>query len=134
MAQIATDLAAQGKSLQDLLDEVWERHGFHATEQISIRLTDLSKVGVILSKLRTNPPTSIAGRHVLSIDDLAQPTDALPPTDGIRLWLEGGVRIIIRPSGTEAKMKCYVEAIESNATIAQEVLNQLRAPLKEILS
>ena len=134
LAQIATDLAAQGKSLQDLLDEVWERHGFHATEQISIRLTDLSKVGVILSKLRTNPPTSIAGRHVLSIDDLAQPTDALPPTDGIRLWLEGGVRIIIRPSGTEAKMKCYVEAIESNATIAQEVLNQLRAPLKEILS
>ena len=134
LAQIATDLAAEGKTLQDLLDEVWERHGFHATEQISIRLTDLSKVGVILGRLRFNPPASIAGRAVVSIDDLARPKDGLPPTDGIRLWLEGAVRIIIRPSGTEAKMKCYVEAIEKDSPTAQNVLDQLRAPLKELLS
>ncbi|MSV39841.1 MAG: phospho-sugar mutase, partial [Actinobacteria bacterium] len=134
LAQIATDLAAEGKTLQDLLDEVWERHGFHATEQISIRLTDLSKVGVILGRLRSNPPASIAGRAVVSIDDLARPKDGLPPTDGIRLWLEGAVRIIIRPSGTEAKMKCYVEAIEKDSSTAQNVLDQLRAPLKELLS
>ena len=134
LAQIATDLAAEGKTLQDLLDEVWERHGFHATEQISIRLTDLSKVGVILGRLRSNPPAAIAGRDVVSIDDLAQPKDALPATDGIRLWLAGNVRIIIRPSGTEAKMKCYVEAIEKDLPTAQNVLDQLRAPLKELLS
>ena len=134
LAQIATDLAAEGKTLLDLLDEIWSRHGFHATEQISIRLTDLSKVAVILGGLRNNPPQEIAGRAVTSIDDLALPTDGLPPTDGLRIWLAGGVRIIIRPSGTEAKMKCYIEVIEGDSKAAQEVLDQLRPPLKELLS
>jgi phosphomannomutase len=134
LAQIATDLAADGKTLLDLLDEIWARHGFHATEQISIRLSDLSKVGVILGGLRNNPPQSIAGRAVTSIDDLAAPTDGLPPTDGLRIWLDGRVRIIIRPSGTEAKMKCYIEVIEKDSKTAQVVLDQLRPPLKELLS
>jgi phosphomannomutase len=134
LAQIATDLAADGKTLLDLLDEIWARHGFHATEQISIRLSDLSKVDVILSRLRSNPPQHIAGRAVTSIVDLAAPTDGLPPTDGLRIWLDGGVRIIIRPSGTEAKMKCYIEVIEKDSKTAQVVLDQLRPPLKELLS
>jgi len=134
LAQIATDLAAEGKTVLDLLDEVWALHGFHATEQISIRLSDLSKVGVILGGLRNSPPQQIAGRAVTSIDDLAAPTDGLPPTDGLRIWLDGGVRIIIRPSGTEAKMKCYIEAIEKDSKTAQVVLDQLRPPLKELLS
>ena len=134
LAQIATDLASDGKTLLDLLDEIWERHGFHATEQISIRLSDLSKVDQILGGLRRNPPHNIAGRAVTSIDDLATPTDGLPPTDGLRIWLDGGVRIIIRPSGTEAKMKCYIEVIEKDSKTAQVVLDQLRPPLKELLS
>jgi len=134
LAQIATDLAADGKTLLDLLDEIWTRYGFHATEQISIRLNDLSKVAVILGGLRSTPPQNIAGRAVTSIDDLASPTDGLPPTDGLRIWLDGGVRIIIRPSGTEAKMKCYIEVIEKDSKTAQVVLDQLRPPLKELLS
>ena len=134
LAQIATDLAADGKTLLDLLDEIWARHGFHATEQISIRLSDLSKVGVILGGLRSNPPQNIAGRTVTSIDDLAAPTDGLPPTDGLRIWLDGGVRIIIRPSGTEAKMKCYIEVIEKDSKTAQLVFDQMRPPLNELLS
>jgi phosphomannomutase len=134
LAQIATDLAADGKTVLDLLNEIWTRHGFHATEQISIRLSDLSKVDVILGGLRRNPPLDIAGRTVTSIDDLAAPADGLPPTDGLRIWLDGGVRIIIRPSGTEAKMKCYIEVIERDAKTAQVVLDQLRPPLKELLS
>ena len=134
LAQIATDLAADGKTILDLLNEIWDRHGFHATEQISIRLTDLSKVGIILGGLRTNPPEEIAGRLVTSIDDLSAPTDGLPPTDGLRIWLDGGIRIIIRPSGTEAKMKCYIEVIEKDSKSAQVVLDQLRPPLKELLS
>ena len=134
LAQIATDLAADGKTLLDLLDEIWARHGFHATEQISVRLSDLSKVDVILGALRKNPPHTIAGRAVTSIDDLAAPTDGLPPTDGLRIWLAGGIRIIVRPSGTEAKMKCYIEVIEKDSKTAQVVLDQLRPSLKELLS
>ena len=133
LAQIATDLAAVGKDLNDLLDEVWLRHGFHATEQISIRVADMGAITILLAGLRSNPPQEIAGRSVESIDDLAAPTDGLPPTDGLRLWLSGGVRIIIRPSGTEAKLKCYIEVITPDQQSAEKELNSLRAPLKTFL-
>jgi phosphomannomutase len=133
LAQIATDLAAVGKDLNDLLDEVWQRHGFHATEQISIRVADMGAITKLLAGMRSNPPQEIAGRSVESIDDLAAPTDGLPPTDGLRLWLSGGVRIIIRPSGTEAKLKCYIEVITPDQQSAERELNSLRAPLKAFL-
>ena len=134
LAQIATDLAAVGKDLNDLLDEVWKRHGFHATEQISIRVADMRAITVLLANFRSNPPQEIAGRAVERIDDLAAPTDGLPPTDGLRLWLSGGVRIIIRPSGTEAKLKCYIEVITPDQQSAEKELDSLRAPLKALLS
>jgi phosphomannomutase len=134
LAQIATDLAVQGKDLNDLLDEVWARHGFHGTEQISIRVADMGAITTLLSGLRTNPPREIAGRAVESIDDLAAPTDGLPPTDGLRIWLTGGVRIIIRPSGTEAKLKCYIEVITPDSSAAMRELDALREPLKKFLS
>jgi phosphomannomutase len=133
LAQIATDLAAEGKDLNDLLDEVWQRHGFHATEQISIRVADMRAITDLLAHLRSNPPHEIAGRRVESIDDLAAPTDGLPPTDGLRIWLSGGVRIIIRPSGTEAKLKCYIEVITPDQQSAEIELQSLRAPLKTFL-
>jgi phosphomannomutase len=134
LAQIATDLNADGKNLLDLLNEVWALHGFHGTEQISIRVSDMSRITELLAGLRKNPPAHIAGRSVSSIDDLAAPTNGLPPTDGLRIWLDGGIRIIIRPSGTEAKMKCYIEVITKDAQSANELLDQLRQPLKDFLS
>jgi phosphomannomutase len=133
LAQIATELAAVGKDLNDLLDEVWARHGFHATEQISIRVADVRVIATLLAGLRSNPPQEIAGRKVESIDDLAAPTDGLPPTDGLRIWLSGGVRIIIRPSGTEAKLKCYIEVIAAEKDLAMKEISALRAPLTALL-
>ncbi len=134
LAQIASDLSKEGKSLQDLLDEVWNRDGFHATEQISIRFTDLRKMDLILAELRANPPREISGIDVESIDDLAKPSNDLPPTEGIRMWLTGGIRIIIRPSGTEPKMKCYIEVIAPNEKVGQSQLEMLRGPLRKLLS
>ena len=133
LAQIATTLAEDGRDLNDLLDEVWARHGFHGTEQISIRVSDMKAITLLLAGLRNNPPQIIAGRTVESIDDLAAPRDGLPPTDGLRIWLSGGVRIIIRPSGTEAKLKCYVEVITADSDGAEKVLADLRGPLREFL-
>jgi phosphomannomutase len=134
IAQIAMDLKRDGLTISDLLDEVWARHGFHGTEQISIRVSDMSAITRLLAGLRQNPPTEIAGRAVESIDDLAAPTNALPPTDGLRIWLAGGIRVIVRPSGTEAKMKCYIEVITSTSEESQKLLDQIRQPLKELLS
>ncbi|MEK6648823.1 MAG: phospho-sugar mutase [Actinomycetota bacterium] len=135
LAQIASDLKAEGKTILDFLDEIWLRHGFHGTEQISLRVNDLSQIATLLKSLRSDPPTEIAGREVISIDDLMQSKDGLPPTDGIRIWLVGEIRIIIRPSGTEAKVKCYIEVIShAGASAAQEVLDQLRGPLTAFLT
>ncbi len=134
LAQIATELKSQGLTLLDLLNEVWSRHGFHGTEQISIRVSDVSQITQVLTRLRNNPPTEIAGRAVLSIDDLTKPQDGLPPTDGLRLWIDGGIRMIVRPSGTEAKMKCYIEVITKDADTSNDLLNQLRQPIMELLS
>ena len=134
LAHIASELKAQGLTLLDLLDQVWARHGFHGTEQISIRVADMSRITQLLAGIRKNPPTDIAGRAVLSIDDLAEPKDGLPPTDGLRLWIDGGIRMIVRPSGTEAKMKCYLEVISKDAESSQILLDQLRQPVKEFLS
>lgn len=134
LAQIATDLKRDGLTLLDLLDEVWARHGFHGTEQISIRVADMGAITKLLSTLRKNPPAQIAGIDVEKIDDLNAPTDGLPPTDGLRIWLAGGIRIIIRPSGTEAKMKCYIEVITKNSNEASGLLDQLRDPLKQFLT
>ena len=134
LTQIATELKTQGKSLLDLLDEVWARHGFHGTDQISIRVSDMGQIAKLLNMLRKSPPEFVAGLKVSSIDDLAAPTNGLPPTDGLRIWLDGGIRIIVRPSGTEAKLKCYVEVITKDAASAKLKLEELRTPLKKLLS
>ena len=133
LTQIAMDLKRDGLTLANLLDEVWDRHGFHGTEQISIRVADMSAITRLLAGLRQNPPAEIAGRKVDSIDDLAAPKDGLPPTDGLRIWLSGGIRIIVRPSGTEAKMKCYIEVITKTSEESTALLNELREPLKKFL-
>ena len=134
LAQIAMDLKRDGLSLADLLDEVWARHGFHGTEQISIRVSDMGAITRLLATLRSNPPQEIAGRAVEAIDDLAAPTDGLPPTDGLRIWLAGGIRAIIRPSGTEAKMKCYLEVITKSAEESAALINELREPMRRFLT
>ena len=134
LAQVATDLKREGLTLSDLLNEVWARHGFHGTEQISIRVNDMGVITKLLAGLRKNPPAEIAGRAVETIDDLAAPKDGLPPTDGLRIWLAGGIRIIVRPSGTEAKMKCYIEVVTKTAEDSAALLDQLREPLKKFLA
>ena len=134
LAQIATDLKSEGKTLNDLLDEIWRTYGFHATEQISIRVNDLAVISTIMNSLRTEPMSEIAGFKVLSMDDLAKPAHSLPPTDGLRFTLEQNIRIIIRPSGTEPKIKCYIEIVNSEKSIALSLLEQLRPSLRELLS
>ncbi len=134
LAQVATDLTNQGQTVTDLLNEVWTRHGFHGTEQISIRVSDMGSIARLLTTLRQNPPREIAGRAVKSPDDLAAPKDGLPPTDGLRIWLDGDIRVIVRPSGTEAKMKCYIEVITATSAESQKLIDQIRGPLKEFLS
>jgi phosphomannomutase len=68
-------------------------------------------ITAIMARLRADPPRELGGCPVESFDDLAHGADGLPPTDGLRFRLTGGSRVVIRPSGTEPKLKCYLEVV-----------------------
>jgi len=112
VAELAATLKAQGRTLLDLLDDVARDHGLHATDQLSARFDDLGHITAAMTRLRDHPPASLGGRAVLSAEDLAEGEGGLPPTDGLRYHLEGNGRVIVRPSGTEPKVKCYIEVVE----------------------
>ncbi|MEO6473004.1 MAG: phospho-sugar mutase, partial [Aeromicrobium sp.] len=109
--ELAAELKAEGSTLVDRLNDIAREHGLYATGQLSVRVDDLSIISNAMQVLRTSPPTSLGGLAVESVDDLTHGFNGLPPTDGIYLSLQGGARIICRPSGTEPKLKCYLEVI-----------------------
>lgn len=111
IVELAALLKAEGRSLLDRLDEIAVQHGLHATDQLSVRVVDLADIARAMERLRSAPPAALGGLPVLSIDDLGKGTATLPPTDGLRYGLEGGARVIVRPSGTEPKLKCYLEVV-----------------------
>ncbi len=112
IAELAATLKAQGRTLQDVLDDLAVEHGVHATDSFSVRVADLSLIGTVMTRLREQSPTEVAGLAVARTDDLSVGSEALPPTDGLRYLLEDDSRIIVRPSGTEPKLKVYLEVIE----------------------
>ncbi|MER6114879.1 phospho-sugar mutase [Streptomyces sp. NPDC001743] len=110
VAELASVLKERGRTLLDLLDDLAVDHGLHATDQLSVRVEDLSVIADAMRRLREQPPTALAGLAVTSAEDLSNGTGLLPPTDGLRYHLEGA-RVIVRPSGTEPKLKCYLEVV-----------------------
>ncbi len=111
VAELAAEQRARGRTLLDVLDDVERRYGVHATDQLSVRVEDRSLITAAMDRLRSAPPSALGGRAVVAVDDLAQGVDGLPPTDGLRLQLEGGARVVVRPSGTEPKLKAYLEVV-----------------------
>jgi phosphomannomutase len=109
--EMAAALKAEGRTLLDRLDDLYREHGLHATSQLSVRVDDLSIITTAMQRLRSTPPTALGGIDVASVDDLMSGYHGLPPTDGIRLGMGENARIICRPSGTEPKIKCYVEVV-----------------------
>ena len=112
VAELAAILKAEERTLLDVLDDLHRQLGVHDTDAFSIRVDDLADIDVVMVRLRQTPPTEIAGSAVTSAEDLAEGAGGLPPTDGLRYLLDDASRIIVRPSGTEPKLKVYLEAIE----------------------
>lgn len=120
-AQLTADLKSQGKTIWDQLEALYRQHGMYLNAQRSIALDPKSPpVG---DKLRANPPTMIAGSKVEVTEDLKTQTKRfadgteqhidLPASDVLIYHLSCGARVIVRPSGTEPKLKCYYEVIEA---------------------
>lgn len=107
--ELATQARAAGSSLGGMLSDLASQFGHFASAQVSMRVDDLSVIGRIMARLRAEHPTDIAGIHVSRVDDLLGGTATLPPGDVVRLWLDDGSRLIVRPSGTEPKLKVYID-------------------------
>lgn len=138
--ELAAALKAEGRTLLDRLSELYREHGFHHTGQLSIRVDDLAMIDAAMQRLRIVPPTSLGGLPVTSVDDLAAGYRGLPSTDGVRFGLGSDARIICRPSGTEPKLKCYIEttvevttSIESARSAGTDLLDQIRSDLGRYL-
>jgi phosphomannomutase len=131
VTELASRLKEEGRTLLDLLDDLAVEHGLHATDQLSVRVRDLSLIAGAMRRLREQPPAALAGLPVTRAEDLTRGTDTLPPTDGLRYTLDGA-RVIVRPSGTEPKLKCYLEVVIPVSDRAG--LTAARAKAAEVLS
>ena len=138
--ELVAALNAESRTVFDVLDELALRHGVHATRQVSVRLPTPELIASAVDGLRADPPRDLGGVPVEAIIDLAHGADGLPPTDGILLRLPGA-RVIVRPSGTEPKVKCYLEVVRpvdgAGLAIAREeadaTLDRLAAAVRERL-
>jgi phosphomannomutase len=133
VADIASALANQGYTLGDQLDKLMQRYGYFATGQISIRVTDLTVIANLMNKLRTNPPAQIAGVDAV-FEDMNKGSGSLPATDALRFKLQDGRTVIVRPSGTEPKLKCYLQAVSDNEAQSQKLLAELEAAMRQVLN
>ena len=102
-AEVTALAAADGVTLQDRLDAIAERYGRHVMAELSIRM-EPALAAAQVETLRASPPAEIAGRRVVEVA-------TFPEANLLRLVLDGGVRVQIRPSGTEPKVKLYGEAV-----------------------
>ena len=137
---LAAGLKAERRTVADRLDDIASIYGVYETDQLSVRVDDLTLIDAAMVRLRTQPPTTLLGQPAQVID-LAAGTDELPPTDGVLLAGER-VTVVVRPSGTEPKLKCYLEArvpltesvdLAADRRRARDMLAELRREMSSSL-
>ena len=139
MLSIVSELKAEGKTLSDHLDEFSMTFGHFASDQISLRVSDLSEIPRLMTSLRSSQPAFVGGTAVSSVDDLLEGHADFPPSDVLRFWLEDGSRIMVRPSGTEPKLKVYIDVVSREGDLthrrndATQRLSALALGMKELL-
>jgi phosphomannomutase len=103
---------AKHRTVLDHLDDIYRRVGMFVTEQVSITkpgAEGIAEIKKVMDRVRAQPPADIAGHKVDKVEDLIKGEGGLPPSDVLVFRLEGGRRVIMRPSGTEPKLKSYYE-------------------------
>lgn len=130
------ELKAAGRSFADHELEFAERFGAYASSQISLRVDDLSDIPRIMATLRSVPPETVGGERVIAIDDFLFGVAGFPPGDILRIRFESGARVVVRPSGTEPKLKVYIDASSTEGTgeeriaAAQAIVDELDAGMR----
>lgn len=141
VAELVSELKADGRTLADAIDDLARHDGVYLSSQVSARFDDVSQIPDLMKRLLASPPSTLAGSAVTATDDMNDGFQGLPPTNGLHLAAESGARVIIRPSGTEPKVKAYLEVIEpvegdavrAARTSANEAMAALRADVEKLL-
>ena len=137
---LVSELKSQGKTVVDHLADFAAKFGAFASGQISLRVDDLSRIGAMMAQLRAHLPERIGTLEVDRIDDFIDGFGEFPPGDILRIHLVNGARVIVRPSGTEPKLKVYLDAssTDGDATARQSaaaaVIAELDAGMRELLA
>ena len=133
------ELAAEGRTVWDLLDEASERFGHFASGQVTLRLPSMAEAAERSARVRRDPPAEFAGIRVARSSDLLTPGLAEVPADVLRFDLEDGSRVMIRPSGTEPKLKVYLDTFSDAGTVAdrrraaEDALGRIEAAVRAYL-
>lgn len=139
LLSLVNELKSNGSTLRDHLEEFSMTFGHFASEQISLRVSDLSEIPRLMTNLRSSQPDFVGGSAVLTFDDLLEGNSDFPPSDVLRFWLEDGSRIMVRPSGTEPKLKIYIDVVSREGDLAHRTsdaakrLSTLAEGMKELL-
>ncbi|EAR24200.1 phosphomannomutase [marine actinobacterium PHSC20C1] len=137
---LAAELKAEGKTVLDRLDEFTARFGAFASRQVSMRFDKISEIGEMMARLRSTAPSEVGGYRVAVFTDFENGVDGFAPNDILRMDFEDGARIIVRPSGTEPKLKFYVDASSTTGegaerqAAAEAVATRLETGMKELLA
>ena len=139
VVEMISYIKQNNNSVTGILNEIYQEFGVHITKQLSFRFASVSEAIKITQKLISDSPTKIGEFNVEKVEDMNNGIDGLPPTSGIRLMTKNG-RIIVRPSGTEPKLKCYLEVItkpgnpQTNQAIAIQELDSLAKSVHQLLT
>lgn len=117
---IASELHERGSSLDEELLALAGEFGAFESGQVSVRVTDLARIPATMAALRAAPPAELAGAAVLAADDLSLPEHGAIG-DILRFTLDDGSRVMVRPSGTEPKVKVYIDATSTEGSPSQRV-------------
>lgn len=131
--ELAGAAAEEGRTLGDMLDEFATRFGYFGSDQLSIRFTNLAQIPALMARLRETPPALLGSREIVKIEDLSVATAERPGTNALRWELSDGARIMIRPSGTEPKVKFYLDVRGEDETVLESLV-EIRADLTELVS
>jgi phosphomannomutase len=134
LLSLASDLAAAGSSIAGQLDAFAAEFGAFASGQVATRVDDLSRIGEIMASLRSTPPTSLGGLEVLTVTDYVDGVEGFPPSDILRYDLTGDARVIVRPSGTEPKVKVYIDTVAETPAEAQRLVDALASSVRPLVS
>jgi phosphomannomutase len=134
LLSLADELAASGSTIADHLEAFAAEFGAFASGQVATRVDDLSRIGEIMASLRSTPPSTLGGLDVRTVTDYADGVAGFPPSDILRYDLSGDARVIVRPSGTEPKVKVYIDTVADTPAEAQRLVDALAESVRPLVS